>query len=82
MIPLGTQADCIRRILNGIQQSSTTENIISAFEAAGIVRTYNKRSIKQFNDNVPYARVEQGYARFYKDAAFEYHVDNWRIDLC
>ena len=34
--PLSAQADKIRSILKGLQESCSTENIVSAFEAAGI----------------------------------------------
>ena len=80
-ISLSTQADSLRRILNGIEISCTTENIVSAFEAAGIIRNFSKETCDNFNEFMPLARVEKRHARFYKDNSFNYGIDNWRIDL-
>ena len=78
---LSSQADCLRRIIHGLQQASTTENIVSAFESAGIVRTYNKRSVNEFNNSMPLARVAKGYSRYFKDDSFTYAIDNWHIPI-
>lgn len=67
--------------MNGIEISCTTENIVSAFEAAGIVRHFSKETCDNFNEFMPLARVEKRFARFYKDDSFNYGIDNWRIDL-
>ena len=67
--------------MNGIEISCTTENIVSAFEAAGIVRRFSKETCDNFNEFMPLARVEKRFARFYKDDSFNYGIDNWRIDL-
>lgn len=78
---LGQQADCIRRIIQGLEQASTTNNIVAAFENAGIIRTYTKDMCESFNDSMPLARVEKRYSRYFKDNSFTYAMDNWRLDL-
>ena len=80
-VKLSDQADWIRRIINGVQQSSTSENIISAFESAGIVRTFTKESINTFNTAMPCVHVVKGYARFFKEESASYEIDEWRIPL-
>ena len=80
-IKLSEQADSIRRIISGVQQSSTSENIISAFESAGIVRTFSKESISSFNDAMPTVRVVKGLSRYFKEANVAYTIDEWRIPI-
>ena len=81
MQKISNQTDCLRKILNGLEMASTCENIISAFESAGIIRTFNKESIDGFNCSMPFARVEKKAARCFKDPSFRYYIDDYRIDL-
>ena len=80
-VMLSFQADSIRRIINGLQIASTTENIVSAFESAGIVRTYTKETCNNFNCSMPLARAEMRHSRYYKDSSFTYAIDDWRVEL-
>ena len=43
-----------------MQSSSTTENIISTFESAGIIKEYNHQNAYNFEETMPLARVEKG----------------------
>ena len=58
-----------------MQSSSTTENIISAFESAGIIREYNHQNTYNFEETMSLARVVKGSARFFKDEGSVYEVD-------
>ena len=77
---LGAQADCIRKIIYGLQAASTTENIISAFENAGIIRTFSRATTQSF-DVMPLAHVDKGYARFFRDENSSYDIASWRLHL-
>lgn len=62
---LTDQAYCLRKIITGIQKASTTENIVSAFEAAGILRSFDNYAT-DFNSLMPRARVDMRHARYFK----------------
>ena len=64
-----------------MQAASMTENIISAFESAGIIRTFNRETTPNFEEAMPLACVDKGYAWFYKDEESTYIIEPWRIDL-
>ena len=64
-----------------MQAASTTDNIVSAFESAGIIRTFNREKTPNFEEAMPLAYVDKGYARFYKDEESTYIIEPWRIDL-
>ena len=75
---LGGQADQIRSILKGIQESCTTENIISAFESSGIFRIYD-RTCTDFNNYMPSCIVLKENSRFFKGEGITVPVPNFRI---
>ena len=51
--PLMAQVDKLRHILKGLTQASTTENIISAFQSAGIFHDIPQKQQINFNDYMP-----------------------------
>lgn len=77
---LGEQADKIRSIIKGIQESCTTENIISAFESSGIFHYFDKKCTN-FNDYMPTCLVIKENARFYKGEGITVPVANFRIGV-
>ena len=79
-IKLSDQNVYIWRIISGVQQNSTTENIISAFESADS-STFSKESMDSFNNSMPHVRVVNGYARYIKEESYKYAIDDWRNPL-
>ena len=77
----GQQTDSIRRIIQGLQTASTTENIVAAFESAGIMRTFSRNTVTHFNGYMPTAKVERRIARFFKDPSYVQYRDHWRIEI-
>lgn len=77
---LGEQADKIRSIIKGIQESCTTENIISAFESSGIFHYFDQKCTN-FNDYMPTCLVIKENARFYKGEGITVPVANFRIGV-
>lgn len=78
---LGVQGNSLLRIIYGLENASTTSNIVAAFEAAGIVRICNRTLMKNFNKCMPLAKVIREKARFFKDAAFNYDIEQFRVEL-
>lgn len=73
------QSDQIRSIIKGIQQASTSESIIGAFESAGIFHTFSREENIDFNNYMPKCIVKKEYARYYKTEGNNYTINNFRI---
>lgn len=78
---LTNQTDQIRSIIKGIQQASISENIISAFESAGIFHFYNKGEKVNFNNYMPVCIVKKEFSRCYKTDTSKFTLENYRIDI-
>ncbi len=78
---LSTQADQIRNIIKGIQQASTSESIVGAFESAGIFHIYNRNENISFNNYMPRCVVKKEFSRVFKEEGVEYILENFRINF-
>ena len=78
---LSSQADQIRSIIKGIQQASTSENIIAAFESADLFHEYSRNEHITFNKYMPKCIIKKNLARFLKVEGEEYQLENFRIDF-
>ena len=80
---LSEQADKIRAILKGLQQASTSENIVSAFESAGIFHYYTNETIN-FNNYMPNCVVIKEKSRCYEELygkSNKLTYSNFRTDI-
>lgn len=80
-LKLSDQADKIRSILKGLQQASTTENIISAFESAGIFHYYDQSNQINFNNYMPTTLISKENSRYYKNDGGIISMNNSRLKL-
>ena len=80
-VKLSPQSDQIRSIIKGIQEASTSENIIAAFESAGIFHNYSRGENIQFNNYMPKCIVKKEFSRFYKIPGTDYSLETFRIDF-
>ena len=71
----------IRSIIKGIQQASTSENIIAAFESADLFHEYSRNEHITFNKYMPKCIIKKNLARFLKVEGEEYQLENFRIDF-
>lgn len=78
---LSSQADQIRSIIKGIQQASTSENIIAAFESADLFHEYSRNEHITFNKYMPRCIIKKNLARFFKVEGEQYQLENFRIDF-
>lgn len=80
-LKLSNQADKIRSILKGLQQSSTSESIISSFESAGIYHIYPETNDINFNNYMPNVKVVKENSRYYKNEGVQLSLKNYRINF-
>lgn len=80
-LKLSNQADKIRSIIKGLQQASTSENIISAFESSGIFHSYPNTNDINFNDYIPKCVVVKENSRYYKNEGVQLSIKNCRINF-
>lgn len=78
-LKLSNQADKIRSILKGLQQASTSESIISAFESSGIYHIYPETNDINFNTYMPNVVVIKENSRYYKNEGVQLSLKNSRI---
>lgn len=64
---LSAQSDQIRNIIKGIQQASTNESIVGAFESAGIFHIYDRNENISFNNYMPKCIVKKEFSRVFKE---------------
>ena len=78
---LSTQSDKLRLILKGLQEASSSENIISAFESAGIFHLIPKKQKIDFNNFMPNCIVVMENSRYFKGEKIEIPIDNYRLSI-
>lgn len=78
---LSTQSDKLRLILKGLQEASSSENIISAFESAGIFHLIPKKQKIDFNSFMPNCIVVMENSRYFKGEKIEIPIDNYRLSI-
>ena len=82
-VTLSPQTDHIRRILVGMEKASVSQNIISAFEQAGLVRVYSRETCDCLNDCLITLTADKKYARHFGNTHYEFDEENgmWRINI-
>ena len=82
-VSLTSQTDHIRRILIGMEKASVSQNIISAFEQAGLVREYTRDAGDNLNDCLITLKADKQYARHFGNTRYEFDEDTqmWRINI-
>lgn len=77
---LTTQVDKLRRIIDGLHSASTPGNVVSAFEAAGIVHQYDI-SMTNFNQCMPTVKVIKEKSRFRKNKNYLEETLFFRVNI-
>lgn len=78
---IGEQADKLRMIIRGMQESSSSDNITASFESAGIFRDYSSIPKKNFNEMMPIGIVVKEGCRYYKMKDFSLPDVNFRVEI-